>query len=149
MTPETILTDARVLTMDPARPRAEALALAAGRIVAVGGRGEVERLAGPQTEVISCGGASVLPGFVESHLHLILGGVELGHLQLGHGHRHIQSASDCRQTHHGAQSHRVHRRAVAGREPEVRVGARDRARRRQLRGLRAASRHPRRGIGYY
>ena len=83
MTPETILTDARILTMDPARPRAEALALAAGRIVAVGSRAEVERLAGPQTEVIGCGGATVLPGFVESHLHLILGGVELGHLQLG------------------------------------------------------------------
>lgn len=84
MTPQTILTDARVLTMDPARPRAEAVALAEGRIAAVGSRAEVEALAGPQTDVIGCGGATVLPGFVESHLHLVLGGVELAHLQLTH-----------------------------------------------------------------
>ncbi len=84
MTPEMILTNARVLTMDPARPRAEAVAIAAGRIDAVGSRAEVEALAGPATEVIDCKGATLLPGFVESHLHLVLGGAELAHLQL-HG----------------------------------------------------------------
>src|SRR5690606_40391770 len=52
MTPEMILTNARVLTMDPARPRAEAVAVAGGRIAAVGSRAEVEALAGPATEVI-------------------------------------------------------------------------------------------------
>ena len=82
MTPETILTNGRLLTMDALRPRAAAVAFAAGRIVAVGGR-EVETLAGPQTRVIDCGGRTVLPGFVESHLHLVLGGNELSHLQLG------------------------------------------------------------------
>ena len=81
MTPEMILTNARVLTMDKARPRAQAVAFAGGRIVAVGGR-EVEALAGPETRMIDCGGRSVLPGFVESHLHLVLGGNELSHLQL-------------------------------------------------------------------
>lgn len=81
MTADLILTNARVLTMDAARMRAEAVAFAAGRVLAVGSRA-VEALAGPGTQVIDCGGRSVLPGFVESHLHLVLGGNELDHLQL-------------------------------------------------------------------
>lgn len=84
MTPDMILTNARILTMDPDRPRAEAVALASGRIAALGSRAEIEALAGPATEVVDCGGATLLPGFVESHLHLVLGGAELAHLQL-HG----------------------------------------------------------------
>lgn len=83
MTPTLILTNARILTMDPARPRASAVALAGDRILALGARAPIEALAGPQTEVIDCGGATLLPGFVESHLHLVLGGAELAHLQLG------------------------------------------------------------------
>ncbi|MEY4697421.1 MAG: hypothetical protein RIT14_1849, partial [Pseudomonadota bacterium] len=81
-----IITNARVLTMDAARPRAEAVAVAAGRIIAVGGRAEVEALAGPGTRVVDGRGRTLLPGFVESHLHLVLGGAELSHLQLGGAH---------------------------------------------------------------
>lgn len=83
MQPETIITNAKVLTMDEAGPRAEAVALAAGRILAVGSRAEVEALAGPSTRVVDAGGRTLLPGFVESHLHLVLGGNELTQLQLG------------------------------------------------------------------
>jgi predicted amidohydrolase YtcJ len=81
LTADLIITGARVLTMDEARPRAEAVALADGRIVAVGSRAEVEALAGPETRVIDAGGRTLLPGFFESHLHLF-GGAELAHLQL-------------------------------------------------------------------
>lgn len=80
---ETIITNAKVLTMDEARPRAEAVAFAGGRILAVGGRAEVEALAGPGTRLVDAGGRTLLPGFVESHLHLVLGGNELAQLQLG------------------------------------------------------------------
>jgi hypothetical protein len=80
---EMIVTDARVLTMDPTRPRAEAVAVAGGRILAVGTRGEVEALAGPGCRRIDAGGRTLLPGFVESHMHLVLGGNELTQLQLG------------------------------------------------------------------
>ncbi|MGQ0566308.1 MAG: amidohydrolase [Gemmobacter sp.] len=80
-TPDLILTNARVMTMDPARPGAGAVALGGGRVVAVGGR-EVEALAGQGTRIIDCAGRTVLPGFVESHMHLVLGGNELSHLQL-------------------------------------------------------------------
>lgn len=78
-----IITGARVLTMDEGRPRAEAVAVAGGRIVAVGTDAEVTALAGPETQVVQAGGRTLLPGFVESHLHLVLGGNELAQLQLG------------------------------------------------------------------
>jgi predicted amidohydrolase YtcJ len=78
-----IITGARVLTMDEGRPRAEAVAVAGGRIVAVGTDAEVMALAGPETQVVQAGGRTLLPGFVESHLHLVLGGNELAQLQLG------------------------------------------------------------------
>ena len=74
MTATMILTNARILTMDPARPRASAIALAGDRILALGSRAPIEAMAGPGTEVIDCKGATLMPGFVESHLHLVLGG---------------------------------------------------------------------------
>lgn len=74
-----LVRNARVLTMDPQRQRAEAVAIAGGRIVAVGGA-EVAGL--PAVRVIDAGGRTLLPGFVESHMHLF-GGVELNHLHLG------------------------------------------------------------------
>jgi predicted amidohydrolase YtcJ len=94
MSAEMIVTNARVLTMDPARPRAEAVAVAGGRIVAVGTRAEVEALAGPGCRVVDAGGRTLLPGFVESHLHLVLGGNELTQLQLGgvHGFEALAAA---------------------------------------------------------
>ncbi|WP_136645809.1 amidohydrolase [Tabrizicola sp. YIM 78059] len=81
--PEMIITNAKVLTMDEDNPRAEAVALSGGRILAVGSREEVEALAGPGTRLLDAGGRTLLPGFVESHLHLVLGGNELSQLQLG------------------------------------------------------------------
>jgi predicted amidohydrolase YtcJ len=83
MTPDLIITNARVLTMDKVQPRAEAVAVAGGRILAVGSCSEVEAVAGPDTHVIDAGGRTLLPGFVESHLHLLLGGNELSQLQIG------------------------------------------------------------------
>ncbi len=82
MSADLILKNARVLTMDAGTPTASAVAVSAGRIAAVGTDAEVMALAGPETRVIDAGGRTVLPGFVESHLHLGLGGSELGHLHL-------------------------------------------------------------------
>ncbi len=83
MQAEMIVTNGRVLTMDEAKPRAEAVALAEGKVLAVGTAAEILALAGPGCRVIDAGGRTVLPGFVESHLHLVLGGAELVQLQLG------------------------------------------------------------------
>jgi predicted amidohydrolase YtcJ len=82
-TAELIVTNARILTMDEATPRAEAIAIAEGRIVGVGKNREIEALAGPDTRRIDGGGRSLLPGFVESHMHLFAGAAELGDLHLG------------------------------------------------------------------
>ncbi len=86
MVPQTradlIITRGRVLTMDEARPRAEAVAIAGDQILAVGSAEEIAALAGPGCRVIDVGGATVLPGLIESHLHLFVGAVELEHLQL-------------------------------------------------------------------
>lgn len=82
MIPTMILTNARILTMDVARPRASAIALAGDRILALGARAPIEALAGQETRIIDCKGATLMPGFVESHVHLVLGGAELQHLPL-------------------------------------------------------------------
>ncbi|WP_435260012.1 amidohydrolase [Thioclava sp. FR2] len=94
MTPDLIVTNARVLTMDASHPRAEAVAITKGRISAVGSCNEIEILAGPQTRIIDAKERTVLPGFIESHLHLVLGGAELAHLQIGgmHGFEALRDA---------------------------------------------------------
>ena len=69
-----ILINARVLTMDGANPRAEAVAVRDGRILAVGRAAAVAALAGPSSKVIDARGRTLLPGFVESHCHLFMAG---------------------------------------------------------------------------
>lgn len=60
-----------ILTMDPVRPRAEAVAVTQGRVVAVGGRAELEASRkGPATRVVDIGGATLLPGFIDGHSHI-------------------------------------------------------------------------------
>ncbi|MDX5356407.1 MAG: amidohydrolase [Rhodobacterales bacterium] len=71
--PELILTDAQVRTMDPARPFAQALAIAGGRIVAVGLAGDVGALAGPGTRVVRLHGKALMPGLIDSHTHGLWG----------------------------------------------------------------------------
>lgn len=64
-----VLTGA-VRTLDPARPTAEALAVADGKVLAVGSRDDVSRLAGPRTRRVALDPRwCVLPGFVEPHGH--------------------------------------------------------------------------------
>ena len=66
---ERIFVGGTVLTVDAARPRAEAVAVAGGRIVAVGSRAEIERLRGPTTESVDLAGRTLVPGFVDGHSH--------------------------------------------------------------------------------
>ncbi len=82
VTADLIVTNARILTMDGRHPRAEALAVAGGRILAVGTQADIAGLARRDTETVDAGGGTVLPGFVESHMHLFPGGAELDHLQI-------------------------------------------------------------------
>ena len=76
-TPDLIITNAQIITMNPEQPRAQAVAVTGGRIVAVGTSSEIEALQGDQTEVIDLGGGVLGPGFVEPHSHLLLMGLLL------------------------------------------------------------------------
>ena len=82
MTASLIITNAAVLTMDPARPTAEAIAISGNRIMCLGTHSEVMREKGADTRVVDAGGGTVMPGFVEGHMHLFAGAAELSHLQL-------------------------------------------------------------------
>ncbi len=66
-----------VLTVDDARPNAEALAIADGRIVAVGSRADVAGWVGAETRTIDVGDGCVMPGFVEAHGHPLMEAVAL------------------------------------------------------------------------
>jgi predicted amidohydrolase YtcJ len=66
-----------VHTVDPARPRAQAVAVAEGRISAVGSDDEVRQLVGPRTEVLDLKGRMLLPGFQDAHVHPPSGGLEM------------------------------------------------------------------------
>ncbi|MCB1445640.1 MAG: amidohydrolase [Rhizobiaceae bacterium] len=68
--PDLIIVNADIVTMDPLTPRAEALAVAAGRIAALGRSAEIAALAGPDTRIVDAGGRLVLPGFQDTHIHL-------------------------------------------------------------------------------
>ena len=66
-----LLVTGPIVTMDETRPRAEAVAVAHGRILAVGTRAELEGLVGPGTRVLDHARGAILPGFVEPHMHLL------------------------------------------------------------------------------
>jgi predicted amidohydrolase YtcJ len=69
-------------TMDPARPRADAMALADGRIVAVGTLDDARAALPPGAPVTRAPGAAVLPGFTDSHVHMLYAGLELERVDL-------------------------------------------------------------------
>ncbi len=77
-----ILTGARVWTADPVLPWAEALAVRDGRLVYVGAAGGVNAHRGPATRAIDAGGRLVVPGFNDSHLHLMSGALSLERVDL-------------------------------------------------------------------
>ena len=56
--------------------RAQAIAVSAGKIIAVGSNAEIQKLKGPKTEVVDLGGHFAMPGFNDAHVHLGSGGFE-------------------------------------------------------------------------
>jgi predicted amidohydrolase YtcJ len=77
-----IVTNAKVYTVDKARPHAEALAVLGDRIVAVGSAAEVDAWHGPKTKVLDAQGKLLLPGFNDAHVHFVDGGDHLSAVQL-------------------------------------------------------------------
>ena len=69
MRPDLLLVNGRIRTLDPRRPLASALAVADGRVVAVGGE-DLRDLAGRGVRVFDLEGRTVLPGLTDAHIHL-------------------------------------------------------------------------------
>ncbi len=65
-----VLVGGDVITNDPARPRAQAIAVGGNRVLAVGDDADIRALVGPETRVIELAGRTVTAGLVDGHCHL-------------------------------------------------------------------------------
>lgn len=74
-TPDLILFNGRITTLDRSNPAAQAVAVKDGRTVQAGSEAEIMPLAGPATRKIDAGGRRVIPGLIDSHMHIIRGGL--------------------------------------------------------------------------
>jgi predicted amidohydrolase YtcJ len=70
MEADLILINGNVLTMNPLQPSAEALGIKNGRIIKVGKNREISLLVGNSTRIFDCKGKTVIPGFIDTHIHV-------------------------------------------------------------------------------
>ena len=78
-----LLVNAKVLTLEPGQPKADAVALNGHTITAVGGRADVAPWAGPDSQTIDCQSMCLLPGFIDAHCHLFATASSLQGLRCG------------------------------------------------------------------
>jgi len=71
---DTILVNGKILTVDPQFSTREAIAIRDGKITAVGSSADIRKQAGLKTRVIDLQGRTVIPGFIDSHIHAIRAG---------------------------------------------------------------------------
>jgi hypothetical protein len=64
-----VLRNGKIVTVDPERPEAQAVAISGYTIAAVGSNDEIARYVGPNTQVIDLDGGLAIPGFIEGHGH--------------------------------------------------------------------------------
>ncbi len=82
LSPDLVIVNGSIHTMDAARPTAGAVAISGNRIVALGSTTEIRALAGPKTRVIDAGERTVLPGFNDAHVHWLMGGYSITNVDL-------------------------------------------------------------------
>ncbi len=82
LTADLIIVNANVRTMDASKPNAEAVAVMGNRIIAVGTNKDVRALSGANTRILDAKGKLVLPGFNDSHVHFLDGGLQLSSVDL-------------------------------------------------------------------
>ena len=75
--PSLVLYGGNVVTLDPALPAAEAVAISGDRIAEVGASRDIRRLAGADTRLVDLGGRTVVPGLVDAHAHMDREGLKL------------------------------------------------------------------------
>lgn len=71
-----VYTGGPILTIDDARPLVEAVAVKDGKILAVGSVADIRNYQNNETEVFDLEGRTMLPGFVDSHGHVVMGGLQ-------------------------------------------------------------------------
>jgi predicted amidohydrolase YtcJ len=71
---DTIIRNANIITMDPTQPRASALAIRGGKFAAVGSNDDISGLEGKGTQVLNLEGKTVVPGFIDAHIHVLSSG---------------------------------------------------------------------------
>jgi len=79
---DVVVINARIYTLNPQQPWAEALAVRGDKIVAVGASKEIGSHPGSNTKVIDAKGQLVLPGFTDCHIHFMEGSLGLTHVDL-------------------------------------------------------------------
>ena len=77
-----IFYNAKIATLNPQKPVSEAIAVKHDRILAIGKNAEMLNMAGQSTKKIDVEGKLILPGFIDSHLHILAGGERLFHPDL-------------------------------------------------------------------
>lgn len=82
LTIDLIVVNAKVRTMDAAKPQAEAIAVMSNKIVTVGTNAEIRKLAGATTKTVDAKGKLVIPGFNDAHVHFLEGGYQLSSVDL-------------------------------------------------------------------
>jgi len=80
---DTVYLNARVYTFDSSVPRAEAVAVRDGRVLAVGSSADMRGLLEWSGRAVDLKGAALLPGFVDCHVHLLWYGLSLSRVDLG------------------------------------------------------------------
>lgn len=88
-----IIKNSKIITMDEAAPSAQAVAIAGNKILLVGSDDDVLALAGAETTIFDAQGATVMPGFNESHMHIFGGSLSLTQLPLSgvHGETELRA----------------------------------------------------------
>jgi predicted amidohydrolase YtcJ len=81
-TADLVIVNGRVFTADERGTTAQAVAVAGHKILLVGTNEDVSKMRGPQTRVVDAHGGTVAPGFNDSHVHFINGGMTLGDVDL-------------------------------------------------------------------
>ena len=81
--PDLILHNGNIVTMEAKQPTAAAIAMQGERILAIGANDAILKTAGPKTKVIDLKGRTAIPGLIDTHIHIVNGGLGMVKVQLG------------------------------------------------------------------
>jgi len=74
LSPDTVLVNGKIITVDPEDSIAEAVAIKEGKIIAVGSNADIKKMIGPVTQEIDLNGLTATPGLIDAHCHFAMGG---------------------------------------------------------------------------